>query len=730
MARRIIGTTTKSVILTSVVVVCGVDRFFTRTNAPATTTAMALSNTNRCSQPFLHYGAIHGHRQTRTRTRTIAAAVSLSYFDEIFSDCIDEANFLPKSSKEQILHHLTNSGILPPVDGNENHSGGDEDVDVDNKGRIPYDVADLHYRATADSNEGLLLLAKDFFKDRPEVFASLLISDFNFPPLVAHQTRALTMSILRKKQRMTQQQQDQSINDNDSNGVVVNGASVSGRNSINVDDDDGEISIEASTENHYGGSPNFPNGNNNKNGNSSSLPIKFSDKEFRSTVVNEKARNRRKKTVAATTSQKQKGQQGATTAAEETYNYGLPRDYESIYPKLSSELDEYYIFMTQPTTYSQESPIRDATAKVYLNHAKLFLGWWTTIQQQQHVNTTAPTTTTIFATDTSVTRVVPKNNDTELSLFVDIIPNQEKDSVNDIIRFVLWLRSRDVSVSYEANVLRGIIKLLKFRFARESNSDPLDGKNTFDDIQLIKEVRKLHRDANQRQRLAPRSSDETKKWISWEDYLRVTQCTRNEVLQMIEEYESLSPSKRHYRKKGSDNNQSCLYSSEQIKIAEAYQRYLILAFFASIPDRQRTIRELEVGRTLLKDNDSNCWVVKHGPNDYKTGKHYGERPAMQLAEGLTPAIDDFIEHWRPALHPSTNMLLVQSRTGNPMTANSIFKRVVRCCFKYTGKSVNPHLLRDIIVTHVRETDASEKELEGKKYEKVKHTHQLYFDSFR
>jgi hypothetical protein len=250
--------------------------------------------------------------------------------------------------------------------------------------------------------------------------------------------------------------------------------------------------------------------------------------------------------------------------------------------------------------------------------------------------------------------------------------------------------------------------LLKYRFSKESNSDPLEGKNNFDDIPIIKEVRKLHRDANQRQRLAPRSSDESKKWITWEDYLGVTRNTKNEVLELIQKYELLAKTKRKYTKGDTER----LYSLEQIRITEAYQRYLILAIFSSIPDRQRTIRELEVGRTLIKDTETDCWVVKHGPNDYKTGKHYGERPAMQLAEELTPAIDDFIANWRPALYPSTNSLFVQSRTGKPMTGNSIFKRVVRCCFKYTGKSVNPHLLRDIIVTHVRETEASEKELEA------------------
>ena len=34
-------------------------------------------------------------------------------------------------------------------------------------------------------------------------------------------------------------------------------------------------------------------------------------------------------------------------------------------------------------------------------------------------------------------------------------------------------------------------------------------------------------------------------------------------------------------------------------------------------DRQRTLRELEVGRTLVKDGSR--WVIKHTSADYKTG---------------------------------------------------------------------------------------------------------------
>jgi hypothetical protein len=486
------------------------------------------------------------------------------------------------------------------------------------------------------SSQDLMLLAQDFV-DRPEVFSSLLINDFDFPPLVAHQTRALAMAILKEKDDADNK--EASTDDNQ-----------------NVDNSSSQmISGMKTNELMVGTNGTVLNGNSTKQ--------LFSAKDFRSTVVNEKQK-RRKQSV-------------------DNFEYGLPKDYANIYPRLASELNQgFYEFMIKPSTHSQEDPIRPATAKIYMTHARLFLGWCVQGGHQDCLSAD-PASVSIY----------------------DIIPSKEKESADIVIEFVLFLRSRDVSISYEANLLRGITKLLKFRFAKESESDPMDGKNTFDDIPVIREVRKLHRDANKRQKLAPRSSDEQKKWISWKEYIDVIENAKNEALDLMHEYhqtpfETLPP----FKQKAAEGKKR--------RIADAYIRYLILAIFASIPDRQRTIRELEIGRTLVKDGATGFWTIRHGPEDYKTGKHYGERPAIQLAQELTPAIDDFIENWRPSLKPSSNFLLVQSRTGKPLTADSIFQRVVRACFKYTGKRVNPHLLRDIIVTHVRETDASEKELEA------------------
>ena len=53
-------------------------------------------------------------------------------------------------------------------------------------------------------------------------------------------------------------------------------------------------------------------------------------------------------------------------------------------------------------------------------------------------------------------------------------------------------------------------------------------------------------------------------------------------------------------------------------------------------DRQRTLRELEVGRTLFKEGGR--WVIKHQAGDYKTGRAYGQRPPMIIAPHIYPEV--------------------------------------------------------------------------------------------
>jgi hypothetical protein len=128
------------------------------------------------------------------------------------------------------------------------------------------------------------------------------------------------------------------------------------------------------------------------------------------------------------------------------------RDYEyalnnSSFPALTVDLDRFYEFMTRPSPYSQEDPIRPATATVYLRHAKLFLGWF-----MKHGGSGS------LLTGTTVS-------------LQSILPSSGKMGAAPFIDYVMWLRNeRFISASYEANVLRGLTKLVKFRFAQQSES--------------------------------------------------------------------------------------------------------------------------------------------------------------------------------------------------------------------------------------------------------------------
>lgn len=240
-------------------------------------------------------------------------------------------------------------------------------------------------------------------------------------------------------------------------------------------------------------------------------------------------------------------------------------------------------------------------------------------------------------------------------------------------------------------MIRGLIKFAKFRYSNESQSGDLS--RSYDDIPAIKELRKLHRDTNKGQKNSARVSNEELKWISWPEYLNVIETLGKDLRLLLEELrEKKAPECRRRA------------------IASTYQKYLVLSMLAAVPDRQRTFRELSLGTTFVKHGDA--WVIKHGPLDYKTGSSYGDRPPLPIPQSLTTAIDDWIENFRPTFKPVGDHLFVQPRTGNQLTGDGMYKIVSKTVFQYTGKKTNPHLLRDMVVTHARDGSATEKELEA------------------
>lgn len=494
-----------------------------------------------------------------------------------------------------------------------------------------------------EGSQELMLLARDFI-DRPEVFSELLQSDFGFKALMAHRVRAVAMDLLlvsttKESSSPTEKKETVATTRKSQRGTTV--IAKIGTPFDSLPNERGTATAAATG--HLKDLPSVTDMSSTSDDEVAAKPT------FKEVFVNEKARIRNK---------------------DSKESYGLPKDYTKLYPLLGKELEDFLSFMTKPSTASQESPIRKATADVYVRHAKQFVGWFVGTRKEEIDSLT-------------------------VSIY-SIVPSKEKESADPILEFILWLRSsRSISVSYEANLLRGLTKLLKFRFARESKTDPSYGEKSFDDIPLIRELRKLHRDANKRQGVSPRSSDEARKWLTWSEYLGVIQSLKSDLDDLILDYDENSD-----------------LAPQQRKIATYFQYYLVLSFFACVPDRQRTVRELQLGKSFVKDEQQNLWVIKHGPDDYKTGKTYGDRPPLVLSAELVPAIDEFIEQWRPCLNPKTESFFVQPRTGNPLTQDSVYQIVARNCYNYSGKKTNPHLLRDMIVTHVRDSDASEKQLEA------------------
>jgi len=97
-------------------------------------------------------------------------------------------------------------------------------------------------------------------------------------------------------------------------------------------------------------------------------------------------------------------------------------------------------------------------------------------------------------------------------------------------------------------------------------------------------------------------------------------------------------------------------------------------------------------------------VIRQGPDDYKTGHVYGVRPPMVIHPKFYPALEAFIETHRAALNPKHDYLFTSRFGGEPLTDAGLHRIVTTTTFRHTGKRTNPHVIRDMIITHLRGTD--------------------------
>lgn len=277
--------------------------------------------------------------------------------------------------------------------------------------------------------------------------------------------------------------------------------------------------------------------------------------------------------------------------------------------------------------------------------------------------------------------------------------------------------------------LQSLIVVAKSFYFRDTENT--SSKSGYTDIPMVCRLRQKLVIVNKLRKSKPKVIAHQKRSVPWGSALEV-------IRKQQEKVDSAYYSQVFKRKDGT------LKVSKQRRkstaIAVDLQKLLAIGLFCFIPpDRNRTISELEIGRTLIRGSLENgvlvpmedmaspeqaTWFINLSPEDYKTGKVYQDYCApvddIQLANGKTfyGYIQRWLDDYRPLFKPDHNRLFVKVRatkgatTGEHITYRNMTGWVKYLFVKYTGVPVVPQSLRKMYVTFLKNSNASEAELEA------------------
>lgn len=280
------------------------------------------------------------------------------------------------------------------------------------------------------------------------------------------------------------------------------------------------------------------------------------------------------------------------------------------------------------------------------------------------------------------------------------------DDIEVAYDYTDWLREeRQVCAKTEVQALVAILNVVKFLHYKKSDQQHCKLlKKTYIDVKIVNEIRNLIDRTNKRVQTSLRVANEDEKWLEWPEYLACVE----------------------YLKKDCSIYTSDGQPRTERAIAHSYKRYLVAAFLGYMPpDRQRTLRELEVGRTLVRGtvknnifspNDNGRWYIKLGADDYKTGKAYKEQ-ISEVPEIIYPELEAWLNRWRPILNPSHNFVFCQL-DGKPYTSEAMYQLFRHAIYRASvvlfnhGKALNPHLVRSMAITHFIREGATEQQMDA------------------
>jgi Phage integrase family len=126
---------------------------------------------------------------------------------------------------------------------------------------------------------------------------------------------------------------------------------------------------------------------------------------------------------------------------------------------------------------------------------------------------------------------------------------------------------------------------------------------------------------------------------------------------------------------------------------------LILRLLVRLPLRQRNIREMRLGRNLIRLPDG-TWRITFRGAELKIAQRHGREHQVTYAfpPDLQELLEEWLTVWRPRLvKPADTHVFVTGR-GTPFTVGDLYTLICRTTWKFSGVAVNPHLIRDIWAT--------------------------------
>ncbi|MBD1915745.1 MULTISPECIES: hypothetical protein [Cyanophyceae] len=287
------------------------------------------------------------------------------------------------------------------------------------------------------------------------------------------------------------------------------------------------------------------------------------------------------------------------------------------------------------------------------------------------------------------------------------------------------------SLSTQALITQSLILAAKFVYRDEIKRLSLTEDEDLNRIPVIRRLRQILEDRQAALNTAPPVIDHESRSIPWETTIQVLNRLREKLDTALVKYE------QSRRKTGPKQGQPTRSRDE---VARYLQTFLIVGFFIILPpDRNRTVRQLEIGRTLrsgliqegiftpverLSSTLQPRWYIYRGPEDYKTGCRYGESwtevPDMPMGNGMGfyHYLNLWITDFRQLFSPQHNVLFVTTKSirgstvGVPQTANALVQRIRNAFKAQAGVPVVPQALRKMFTTYLKSSGAEEPVLEA------------------